>query len=71
MRCFSIIGSGCQVGECIHCYAHRSSHLLKQGLRNYVVCVFSQCAGIVEGEGEGGGRWPLVQGYATCGGGAE
>ena len=32
---------GCQVGEHQHCYAHRSTHLLKQGLHNYVAYVFS------------------------------
>ena len=30
----------CRVGECQHCYARHSSHLLRQGSHNYI-CVFS------------------------------
>ena len=42
-----------------HCYAHRSSHLLRQGSHN---CV--HCMGIFEGEG---GWWPLILDYAGVG----
>ena len=33
--------SGCRVGERQHCYAHHSSHLLRQGSHNCVGYVFS------------------------------
>ena len=48
-----IVEVGCQVGERQHCYAHCSSYLLMQGLRNCVDYVF-YFVGIVGGEGGDG-----------------
>ena len=42
------------MGECQHCYAHRSSYLSTQGLYNSANYVFFYCVEIIEG-GRGGG----------------